>query len=276
MSFVTRGDSALNYHQCRYGGSKLLFRGPRRRAERTTVAMLGGAETYGRFIETPYPALIEERLGTTVLNLGYPNAGVDVFLNERAVIDMCRKAKVTVIQVLGAQNLTNRFYSVHPRRNDRFVRASQLLQTIYRDMDFTEFNFTRHLLAALEEGSSERFAQVADEVRGAWVARMKTLLAAVGARRVLLWVADHAPGGPDDFDPRASDPLFVTRAMLDEVHPMVDALVEVVPTAAARAAGTEGMIFRPEEECAAATLPGIAVHREVADALETVLAPLLQ
>ena len=57
-----------------------------------------------------------------------------------------------MIQVSGAQNLSNRFHAVHPRRNDRFLRASTLLKTIYRDVDFTEFNFTRHLLTTLRDG----------------------------------------------------------------------------------------------------------------------------
>ncbi len=275
MTFVPRGRNALDYQQCRYGGSRLMFRGPRRRIDRHYIAMLGGAETYGRFIEQPFPAQIEAALGIQVLNLGYPNAGVDVFLNDRTATDLCCRADLTVVQVLGAQNLANRFYSVHPRRNDRFVKASPTLRAIYPDVDFTEFNFTRHLLAALEEASGEKFALVAGEVRAAWVARMRTLLRNIGPKRVLLWVADHPPGGPDDFDPRATDPLFVTRAMLDELAPMVDALVEVVPSRGVRAAGTEGMVYAPEEAEAAATLPGLAVHAEVAEALGGVLRDLL-
>ncbi len=36
---------------------------------------------------------------------------------------------------MGAQNLSNRFYAVHPRRNDRFLRASTLMKTIFREVD---------------------------------------------------------------------------------------------------------------------------------------------
>ncbi len=57
---------------------------------------------------------------------------------------------MTVIQVMGAHNMSNRFYAVHPRRNDRFLRASLgCCKTIYPEVDFTEFNFTRHMLTAL-------------------------------------------------------------------------------------------------------------------------------
>jgi hypothetical protein len=57
----------------------------------------------------------------------------------------------------GAQNLSNRLYTVHPRRNDRFLRASGILRTIYRDVDFTEFHFTRHMLDHLRCLSEDRF-----------------------------------------------------------------------------------------------------------------------
>jgi hypothetical protein len=58
-------------------------------------------------------------------NLGLVNAGIDVFINEPMIQDFCAGAVVTVIQVLGAANMSNRFYAVHPRRNDRFPAGVQ-------------------------------------------------------------------------------------------------------------------------------------------------------
>ena len=77
---------------------------------------------------------------------------------------------MTVVQVMGAQNLTNRFYTVHPRRNDRFLRAAPDLQALYPEVDFTEFHFTRHLLRTLRWSSADRFEVVAEELRAVWVA----------------------------------------------------------------------------------------------------------
>ena len=48
-----------------------------------------------------------------------------VFVNEPTVIDICSKALVTVVQLMGAQNTSNRFYAVHPRRNDRFLARKE-------------------------------------------------------------------------------------------------------------------------------------------------------
>ncbi|MCX8509050.1 MAG: DUF6473 family protein, partial [Rhodobacteraceae bacterium] len=101
MAFEHPGDGSLDYVPCRYGTSKLLFRGPRRKLEGAFCAVLGGSDTYGKYVRDPYPALLERGLGTMMVNFGYMNAGADVFLNEPVIIDACNKARVTVVQLLG-------------------------------------------------------------------------------------------------------------------------------------------------------------------------------
>ncbi len=191
MAYAYPGDGALDYFPCRYGKSKLLFRGPRRDLAKPYVAVLGGTETYGKFVPVPYPALVEQQTGLRMVNLGCINAGPDVYVNEPVVLDIASKAQVTVVQIVGAQNLSNRFYAVHPRRNDRFLRASSLLCTIFREVDFTEFHFTRHMLQTLQAVSPEKFEVVAEELRAAWVARMIGLLNMIPGK-----ISADVDGGP--------------------------------------------------------------------------------
>ncbi len=275
MSFLSRAEGPLDYLQCRYPGSKLLFRGPRRRLDAPYVAMLGSSETYGRFVRDPFPALVERGLGKPVVNLGYVNAGIDVFLNDRAVADLCAGSAATVVQLTGAQNLTSRLYAVHPRRNDRFVRAAPLLEALYREVDFTEFNFTRHLMVALQERSAEKFGLVVAELQAAWSARMRQLLRLAGGRRVLLWIGEEAPHDGTTINARAPDPLFVTRAMIDDLLPLVDAVVEVIVEPGAAPAGTLGMVFAPEDREAAESALTLPMHAAVADRVEAALARVL-
>lgn len=270
MAYEHPGAGALDYFPCRYGHSKLLFRGPRRRLEGGFCAFLGGSETYGKFVAEPFPALIERRLGVPMVNFGYMNAGADVFLNEPPIIDACNQARVTVIQLLGAHNMSNRFYAVHPRRNDRFLRASQLMKTIFREVDFTEFHFTRHMLLALLARAPEKYALVETELKQAWVARMRLLLQKVVGRSVLLWVGDPHVGGVAR-DRLGPEPLLLDRAMVDAIRPFATDYVEVEPSAAARAAGTMGMFYPELDAPAAAQLPGPRIHEEIAAALEPVL-----
>ncbi|MBW6505231.1 MAG: hypothetical protein K0B00_00620 [Rhodobacteraceae bacterium] len=269
MAYEHPGGGALDYCPCRYGRSKLLFRGPRRRLTGPYVAALGGTETYGKFVVRPWPELLEARLGLQVPNFGCMNAGVDVFLSDPQVSEIAAAAQVTVLQLMGPQNMSNRFYAVHPRRNDRFLRASAAMRAVYREVDFTEFNFTRHMLSALRERYPARFDQMVAELRAAWVVRTRALLARIGGRVVLLWVGSHRIGG-------AADPVPIDAAMVAELGDLALQTVRVEPSMTARAAGTAGMWFGALEEPAAAEMPGPMVHAEVAEALAPVLAGMLQ
>ncbi|MEO0391289.1 MAG: DUF6473 family protein, partial [Pseudomonadota bacterium] len=235
------GRFGLDYFPCRYGASKVLFRGPRKSLSAPYVAFLGGSDTYGKFIEHPFPDLVERALGVPCVNLGCVNAGVDVFGQDPHIPDIAAQSRVTVVQVLNAQNMSNRLYTVHPRRNDRFLRPSSLLQTIYREVDFAEFSFNKHMLIRLHDISAERFETVLAELRQAWLSRMQLLLRRIGGRIVLLWLSDRRPDAPADL--LANDPWFIGRAQLDALRADVSDLVEVIPSAAAQAQGTSGMVF---------------------------------
>ena len=273
MAFVHPGDGALDYFPCHYGLSRLTFRGPRRDLSGEYLAMLGGTETQGRFVIAPFPALVEERLGIPVANLGVPNAGPDVYLGDRGVGEVAAGAHLAVLQVLGAQNQTNRFYTVHPRRNDRFVAATPLLRSMYRDVDFTEFHFTRHLIHALWARGPDRFAPVVEELRALWLVRMRGILARLPQRRVLVWTGASAP--PDRFGSPGPLPIFVDRPLIEALLPEVSAYVEHVTSPAAAAEGLQAMRFSPAEESAAQELPGAAAHKELAGALAPVIERLL-
>ncbi|MDF0600799.1 DUF6473 family protein [Psychromarinibacter sp. C21-152] len=281
MDYANLDQPALDYFPCRYGTSKQLFRGPRRRLDGDFAVFLGGTETYGKFIDTPYPALVEVDSGLRAVNLGCINAGIDAYFNDKALIDICNRAKVTVVQVMGAQNMSNRFYAVHPRRNDRFLRASPLLEKIYPEVDFTEFSFTRHLLTSLMRRSPEKFALLRQELKEAWAARMRMLLSQIDGKVVLLWLSDHAPMAPDDsrsevFERCGSDPIFVDRAMLRSLTGDVARVIEVVATDRERLEGLDEMYFGELERPAAQEMLGPVVHRRVAQALVPALEEVLR
>lgn len=275
MAYAFPGEGSLDYFPCRYGNSRLIFRGPKRDVERAYVAILGGTETYGKFVSVPYPDLIERELGLPVANLGCMNAGPDVFLHEIEITRIAAQACVTIVQLLGAQNLSNRYYSVHPRRNDRFLGATPLLRSIYPRVDFTEFNFTRHMLRSLHQGSPDRFEVVAEELRAAWVTRMKQLLARLKGRTILLWMSDTPPPSPTRRVDLAHAPMLVDSEMVAAIRPLASAYVQSVSSVEARAHGLEGMDYAPFEAPAAAGLPGPRVHHEVAEALLPVINGLI-
>lgn len=275
MRLESPGDGALKYFPCNYGTSGLPFRGPPRDTSRPYLAFLGGTETFGKFVPRPFPAVVEQALGLPCVNLGWVNGGLDLYLRNPGVLGVAAGAVATVVQITGAQNLSNRFYDVHPRRNDRFVKASEPLRRLYADVDFTEFHFTRHLLASLRDRSADRFETVLAGLREAWTARMQELLDQLPPPVILLWFAGHAPGEAG-ADPGGPDPLFVTRGMVEAVRGKAGRHVEVVVSDRARRLGCDGMVFGPAEAAAAQDLPGPAAHEEAADALAPVLLGLAQ
>lgn len=266
MAFAFPGSGALDYYPCRYGGSKLMFRGPQRDLDGPYCAVLGGTETYGKFLPRPWPVLAEAQTGRRMVNLGLVNAGPDVYLAEPEVIAIASRAQVTVVQVMGAANLTNAYYAVHPRRNDRFLRAENSLRQVYPGVDFTEFHFTRHLLMSLHDAAPDRFAAIAADLRQTWIARMRSLLTRIDSPTILLWMGDRPPPPPGQAG-LARDPVLVDAAMVHAVRPHATAYLEVVFSDRARTEGVAAKSFAELERTAAEEVPGPLAHREVADAL---------
>ncbi|EYD72571.1 DUF6473 family protein [Limimaricola hongkongensis] len=204
----------------RYAASRLEVRGPLRRIDRGYIACPGGTETFGPGLEQPFPALLERSTGRACVNLGTLNAGIGALLGDAALLAMCQGAERVVLQVTGAQGLANRFYSVHPRRNDRFLRASAKLRALYPEIDFTDFCFVRHMLESLHSHEEARFALVRDELRVAWSMRMRSLIAQLGVPVTLVVLPVRLGHGR-----LGDDPLFVTTDMIEALRPVVRHIV---------------------------------------------------
>jgi len=271
MAYETLGGSALDYRMCRYGTSRLLFRGPKAPLSAPYTLFLGGTATFGRFVPRPFPALAGAELGIATVNMGLVNAGLDAYAGDETVLDAVARAETVVIQIVGAQNLSNRFYTVHPRRNDRFLGATEALAARYPEMDFTEFSFTRHLLTRLEQRDPGRFLGIVEALQARWTAQMERLVQAAGGRAVLLWLADAPPPQEAASIVDGMDPLFVDVTMMARLAARAEHTVRVIPSRAALAAGTRGMVFSEFEAPVAAATVGPAIHAEVAEALCPVL-----
>ena len=270
------GRSGPDYALCRYGLSRMTYRGPQRPLDGRFVAFLGGTETFGKFLETPYPDMVESLTGEVCVNFGAVNAGLDLYTRDSAVQAAAHDALATVIQVPGVQNQSNRFYTVHPRRNDRFLRPTAALETLYPDIDFADIVFTRHLLFALQDRCGERFNLVRSELQANWVCRMRALLDKIGGPKLLFWFSELRPElSAAQQDVLHADPLFVTRSMVDELVSDDVAFCAVVPDGQQGADRCEGMVFHPMERQAAEEMLGLQAHEQAADVLVDQLAELL-
>jgi hypothetical protein len=225
----------------RYGGSRLVFRGPERDTGQRFLVVLGGAAAYGRDVAAPWPDLLEHRLGRPVVNLALPQAGLDAWVDDPDVMALVGRAEAVILHLTGAALLSNRFYSVHPRRNDRFVGASGALRHLYPDVDFTEFAFVGHMLKALASRGETRLRPLVAELQAAWSDRMARLIGHAGGRALLIW-AEPAP--PPARAPLPGGVDFVDAAM--------------VAAAAGRAAGLLHLPLPADERSAPGLGPGTA------------------
>lgn len=231
MAYAFPGEAPVDYAPWKYGDSRLQFRGPFRPLVGRYSVALGGSETFGRAQKDPWPALLEGCLGRMVVNLGLPNAGPDVYLRDTAVQDVASQANSAFLQLPGAVNLSNRFYCVHPRRNDRVLRITPDLHGLYPEIDFIEFNFTNHLVSRLRSAEADRFALLHEELRRMWIARMSELLARLPRRTVLIWLAE-APLAETGIFGSSLTPALVDRAMVAAVaegRPVLEIVVDPLP-----------------------------------------------
>lgn len=271
MSFEQRGPMPLQYHPGAYPGSVLRFRGPVQELKEPYILCLGGSETFGRFIHAPFPTQLGDHLSQSVINMGVMNAGLDVLTHDPAIKAATERASAVILQVTGAQNMTNRFYAVHPRRNDRFLKATTMLKTVYPGVDFTEFHFTRHLLTHLKSVSEDRFEVLVTELQSAWLARVTRLMDRIKVPVHLLWLSNRQPDQPSEEQGLGRDPLFVTQELLDQAATHAASLTIAAPDLSNLARPTRGMFFAAREEAAARMLPGPKAHDVAAAALRGLL-----
>lgn len=265
---------ALDYAPCRYGTSRAVFRGPARDVSGSYVAMLGGTQTFGKYVSAPYPALVEREIGQQVVNLGGLGAGPDFYLEDQAALRIAAEACLAVVQIPGAEAMSNPFYTVHSRRNDRILTPTPALRALFPEVDFTETLFARHLLTVLDKADPDRFQTVVTGLKTNWLSTMRQLLVHLPLRRVLLWLAEGMP-------PKVatglvgSGPLLVDEGMIVSVLQPGTRLVTAIPSVAARASGVKDMLFPETEAMQANSLPGGAVHAEIAARLSPMIAELL-
>jgi len=264
MAYEFFGAGALNYYPCHYGKSKLAFRGPKRNIGQGYCAAIGGTETFGKFVEEPYPALLEKMCGRKVVNLGCMHAGADIFSGDPAVMEICRNADMTVMQLTGVPNMSNRFYAVHPRRNDRFIGATPLMNSIFQDLDFSDVHYTGHLLGMIKAASAARFDLVKKELQAEWVRKMKTLLARIDGPAILLWLSDRSPEDRKVGASRLREPMLLNRDMIDQLTGEQTDLVEIIATPDEISAGHDRMIYTEWEATAARQMLGPIAHQEAA------------
>src|SRR5262245_15980775 len=100
---------AFNYKLYRLPRISYELRGPAIDPSSPYAVCIGDAQTFGRFCQEPYPALLAKRLGIQVLNLGIGGAGPRLF-DTPAFHKVVNNAAFVVVQTLSAATESNSLF----------------------------------------------------------------------------------------------------------------------------------------------------------------------
>ncbi|MFK7943048.1 MAG: DUF6473 family protein [Paracoccaceae bacterium] len=231
MSGMEIDDPLFDYKTYRFGRSRQVFRGPQPTLKGKYLACIGSSYTFGRYVDIPYLDHLAREFDLQAANFGTDGAGPGFFLGDPEVKKAASNAKLCIVQAMSAAAISNRMYTVRPRRNSRLHEVSDLLMGIFPDVDFDRFAFTKPMLRYLRELDESRFRLVANEMKNAWIGRTQTLLSTLECPTILFWFSQR---GPDDLLSDPSDPTgmhyphYVDSAMLDSVKHAADGYVECV------------------------------------------------
>lgn len=248
---------------CTYDGSKRQFRGPRRALDSPYIACIGSEETFGRFVDTPFPAALEHRLDRRCVNFGSLFCGAEALQRDQGLRQHANSAEYCVLQLPNLFGQSNLFYRVHSRRNDRFVAPTQDLRALYPEQDFTDIHFVGHLISHLQRYDDARFEVVAVELRRSWLACIADFLDHVETPVALL-LLDMAPDGGGLDGP---DPVPMTAETVAALRSRCAALVEIQVQMSGASDELEDMLFGTLQQPIAEFMIGPATHRRIADVL---------
>ena len=195
------------------------LRGPEPGNSPYRVACAGGAQTFGRFVDSPFPEQLAASLGCPVLNLGIGGAGPAFFLAQ-PILDALNAADVAVLQVVSGRSASNsRFQSLRGGilgKDTQSGERCELIDVVRR---------------AVEAGNSRLVRKIVDETREDYVDSFVKVLRAIRKPTILLWFAPrdldytidlkHAKGVLGPY------PQLVDRAMVTRIAAAADAYVEV-------------------------------------------------
>jgi hypothetical protein len=221
-------DSAIcDYKYAQLLGTETLIRGPiPEDLSGGFIAYLGAAQTFGRFVEHPYPSLLQQQLGVPALNLGHGGGKPEFYLRSKGLLEIINRAKCAVIQVMSARGSPNRFLKptsylhnvmtiadgIPARKNPVFVDGA------YRTL--------------LKEIAPEKLREAIVETRANWLVEMRKLLDRISVPKLLFWFSVRDPAYVEKFGDLdallGAYPHLVTEAMITALRRSTQGYVECV------------------------------------------------
>ncbi|MEM9267346.1 MAG: DUF6473 family protein [Pseudomonadota bacterium] len=277
MSFLSLDVGEVVEGGYRFGRSDTVYRGSAPDFSQPYVAVVGASETYGPYVDLPYPALLNQELPNQVLNFGFTGGGPNFVLRDPVLLEACNRAEVVVLSVSHAWAVTNRLYTVGHTQNTALHEISEQLAIMFPSVDLDQFEYVRPMVAALARAHPENFQVLEMELREAWLARMRDLVDRIEAPIVLFGMVDDQLDAPD-FDPqnRRIGPEMVSRSMFNRLSGYVSNMIVYEADKFDQCLDGSDRHAEGEEIKSALAFPGETMHVAAAEKLYPVVKSLLQ
>lgn len=199
-----------------------FFRGPMPPLDRPYIACLGAAQTFGRFCERPFPALLQETLGIGALNLGFGAAAPTFFYSNQKLLEYVNRGKLAIVQILSGRSQSNSLFQIH-QHGPHGIRISD-------NAVLSAAEFFEDLLRA---SSVAQVQEVVEETRHNYVQDMITLLRHVTCPKILFWFSVRTPEYQEKYELPVwqlfgNFPQLVNQGMVDSIREHADRYVQVV------------------------------------------------
>lgn len=239
--YQARDFDVVDYQLHQLPGIELKFRGPQPRlTDGKYISYLGAAQTFGCFNEHPYPALLEEQLGFTSLNLGYGGAGPRFYNRHPELIEIVNRGQIAVVQVMSGRSEDNsRFESrgleVLTRLRDQKQMSADAAWRSILEFHYIWKRFpigkrvARGVCRKLGTADAKSLLQ---ETRRNWIESYAQLLGSIRIPTVLFWFSKRSPDFHESFDDlhqfMGIYPQLVTREMVEQVAHLADHYIECI------------------------------------------------
>lgn len=204
-------------------GGDLLFRGPIADTTRPFVACIGAAQTFGRFVERPFPALLGRALDVPCVNAGVPGTGPRFWLQPE-VLAAVNSAQLVIVQVLAGRSASNSMYTNTGGGHDGIVAATG-----------ERLRFEAFLARVMASGDAALLDRVVAETRADYTATMRQLGESLRVPTVLLWLSYRTPAYRLDrstpFGVLNHFPQLVDQDVIDAIRPAFGAFVDCTSSA---------------------------------------------
>lgn len=205
------------------GQSTLALRGPRTRLEAEgKMTFIGAAQTFGRFVETPFAAQVGSFFESPTLNLGFSGAGPEFYLKNDFLMNILQTSETVVVQSMSARSVTAGIFEAQKNNGVlKFLSGPREGETMLA--------LEAYRILRKEYGEDKLLEQIT-AVQQQWIKLHRQLAKQVKGRKIFLWLSETKPGENIQLDnsPLGIFPHFVNEEMVSAVQNMGFEIVECI------------------------------------------------